>query len=813
MGCSAAYHLAKLSGGKKRVVLLERDKLTSGTTWHSAAQVRQLRSSENLTRLIQYSTELYTALEIETEQNTGWLQTGSISIATNRDRLTHIRRQAALSEAFGIPAHDISNSDVQKAWALANLSDLVGAIYSPTDGRVNPSDLCAALSKGFRARGGKIYEDTPVNGMRRTLRRVSEVETARGTIRCETVVLTGGLWSAAIGALSGVKVPLYACEHFYLLTKPIEGVVPHRPTISDHYGHLYIRDESGGLLVGCFEPKGKAIDISELPVDFAFGLLNEDWDHFEPMMHSGIHRIPALEHAEVRMLLNGPESFTPDGLFLLGPSAEVDNLFLLCGMNSVGVATGGGAGRALAQWVLDGEAPMDLTSVDPRRFAPVESEIAFLRERTPEVLGAHYAVSYPGHEWESGRNLCKLPLHDEHMRDDARLGQRFGWERPLVFGQHADMRETFARPGWHSAVADEVAAAHTNAAMFDQTTFGKIRVVGPDAEAFLQRVCANDMARKPGRIIYTAFLDERGCFQSDLTAQRIGPEEYILYVNTNAVLRDIAWLIRHQRSTEKVSISDITAEFAVIGLMGPSAAKVLRQACGGDPLAGLSYFAHRTFDFDGVNVRAARVSYVGEAGWELTIAAADAARLYRALRKSGQSFALRPAGLLAQTAMRIEKGVLSFGHDITPDDSPLEAGLLHATKLDKEIDFVGRPALIRQKDLGLIDRHLMTIVLDESHEMNPIGGEPIRIHGTIVGRVTSAAFGFRINRPVCLGYMKGNRHELEGAAAEIDVAGLRLPGRAQTAAAFDPQGERMRPPPTAKAGQPASVPEITSAAK
>ena len=294
MGCSAAYHLAKLSGGKKRVVLLERDKLTSGTTWHSAAQVRQLRSSENLTRLIQYSTELYTALEIETEQNTGWLQTGSISIATNRDRLTHIRRQAALSEAFGIPAHDISNSDVQKAWPLANLSDVVGAIYSPTDGRVNPSDLCAALSKGFRARGGKIYEDTPVNGMRRTLRRVSEVETARGTIRCETVVLTGGLWSAAIGALSGVKVPLYACEHFYLLTKPIEGVVPHRPTLSDHDGHLYIRDESGGLLVGCFEPKGKAIDISELPVDFAFGLLNEDWDHFEQMMHSGIHGIPSL---------------------------------------------------------------------------------------------------------------------------------------------------------------------------------------------------------------------------------------------------------------------------------------------------------------------------------------------------------------------------------------------------------------------------------------------------------------------------------------------------------------------------------------
>jgi 4-methylaminobutanoate oxidase (formaldehyde-forming) len=792
-GCSVAYHLAKLGGGKKRVVLLERDKLTSGTTWHSAAQVRQLRSSENLTRLIQYSTELYTSLEAETGQSTGWLQTGSISIATNPDRLVHIRRQAALSEAFGIPAHEITARDVEEAWPLANVSDVIGAIYSPNDGRVNPSDLCAALAKGFRARGGRIHENTPVTGLKRTGRRLTAIETRDGTIRCETVVLTGGLWSAAIGALTGVRVPLYACEHFYLLTKPVPGITRHRPTLSDHDGHLYIRDESGGLLVGCFEPKGKPIDISELPADFAFGLLNEDWDHFEPMMHNGIHRIPALEHAEVRMLLNGPESFTPDGAFLLGPSAEIDNLFLLCGMNSVGVATGGGAGRALAQWVLDGEAPMDLTGVDPRRFAPIESDVAFLRERTPEVLGGHYAVSYPGHEWESGRGLRHLPLHDYHVADGARFGQRFGWERPLVFGDGIDMSPTYGRPGWHGAVAEEVEAAHTRAALFDQSTFGKLRVAGPDAEVFLQRLCANDMARKPGRVIYTALLDDGAGYQSDLTAQRLGAEEYVLYVNTNSVRRDLAWLLSHRHEQERVDIGDVTDDFAVIGLMGPSAAQVLREACGGtDPLAGLAYFAHRTFELDGVSVRAARVSYVGEPGWELTVGAAEAGRLYEALRAAGRSVDIRPAGLLAQTAMRVEKGFLSFGHDITPDETPLEAGLVHATKLGKEIDFVGRAALERRRDEGGPRRHMMTVVLEPSVDANPIGGEPIRIGGAIRGRVTSAAFGFRIGRPVCLGYLKGDVGELEGLAVEVDVAGRRWPGRATRAAAFDPEGARVR---------------------
>jgi 4-methylaminobutanoate oxidase (formaldehyde-forming) len=621
------------------------------------------------------------------------------------------------------------------------------------------------------------------------------VETTRGKVRCETVVLTGGLWSAAIGALAGIKVPLYACEHFYLLTKPVEGLVRHRPSLSDHDGHLYIRDESGGLLVGCFEPRGKPIDVSELPPQFAFGLLNADWDHFEPMMHNGIHRIPALENAEVRMLLNGPESFTPDGTFLLGPSAELDNLFLLCGMNSVGVATGGGAGKALAQWILDRREPMDLTGVDPRRFASVESNIEFLRERTPEVLGKHFAISFPGQEWETGRGLRRPPLHDHHVSDGAQFGQRFGWERPLVFSTDVDMTPTFGRSGWHDTVAKEVQAAHMRAALFDQSTLGKIRVAGQDAESFLQHVCANDMSRGPGRVMYTAMLDERGCFQSDLTAHRTGENEYVLYVNTNSVLRDVAWLLSHRHGDGRVEIQDVTEAFAVIGLVGPSAVNVLSSACdGANPLADLSFFSHRSFSLQGMNVRAARVSYVGEPGWEITVDVAKAPRLYQILRASGQAAGLCPAGLLAQTSMRIEKGFPSFGHDVTPDDTPIEARVLHATKLGGDIDFIGRDALERRV-LQAPKRHMMTILLDPGLQANPIGGEPIRIDGRIMGRVTSASFGFRVQQPVCLGYLKGDLAELNGAMVEVDIAGHRYPGRAQTAAAFDPNGLRLRAAP------------------
>ena len=785
MGCSVLYHLARM--GLKDCVLLERNQLTSGTTWHSAAQVRQLRSTRNLTRLIQYSAKLYADLEGETGQQTGWYQTGSISIATNPDRLTHIRRQAALAKAYGVQAEEIGVGEFRKLWPLANAGDVIGAVWSPDDGRVNPSDFCQALVKGAKARGARIFENTAVTGFLRRNDRIAGVMTSAGDIQAERVVICGGLWSRELAGMAGTQAPMLPCEHFYLLTKPVDGVDGHLPTLSDHDSHLYIRDEVGGLLVGCFEPMGKPIDPATLGENFAFGLLNEDWDHFEPMMMNALHRLPVLETAEVRMLLNGPESFTPDGSFLLGRAPGADGLWLCCGMNSVGIATGGGAGWALAQWMIDGAPPFALDEVGPARFPDVENQLDFLMARAPEVLGKHYAITYPGHQWETGRDLRRTPLHERWVEAGARFAQVYGWERPQYFNCSQAPKLTFGRPEWFEQVAEEVEAAHKHAAIFDQSTFGKISVRGADAEEFLNRVCTNDMTRAPGSVIYTGMLNDRGGYESDLTVLRMGAEDYRLLVGSTAVKRDMEWLRRHLKVGERVALGDETEDFAVLALMGPAVAGIL-DGLGADDTAKLGYFRHGKFSIAGVDVRAARVSYVGEYGFELSCAAhaAHAAKaLYDALADAGA----RPAGLFAQTSMRIEKRFLAIGHDLDSDLTPLQAGLEFAVK--KQSGFVGSDALARLRAEGVAWR-LVTIVLDEP-EANPLGDEPVYADGVCAGQATSAAFGYRVGRPVVLAYV--DRSVLpnpEGARVELDIAGERFAGTATLRAAFDPDGLRMR---------------------
>ncbi len=783
MGCSTLYHLAKL--GITDAVLLERDKLTSGTTWHSAAQVRQLRSTRNMTQLIKYSTELYSSLEEETGQSTGWVRSGSLSIATNADRLIHIRRQAALAGLYGVEAHDVGPDDIKGHWPLVNADDIIGGVYSPNDGRVNPSDLCLALSKGAKARGGRILENTPVEDFVIEDGRVCGVVTPSGTIRCETIVLCGGLWSRDLAQKAGVCVPLMPCHHYYLLTKPIEGIESHLPTLSDHDSHLYIRDDVGGLLVGCFEPEGIAIEPGELGEDFAFSLLPEDWDHFEPMMVNALHRIPALETAEVRTLLNGPESFTPDSAFMLGEAPEVAGFYLCCGLNSVGLATGGGAGKAIAEWVVGGAAPMDLGEIDPRRYSPAENETGALKARVSEVLGKHYEITYPGREWTSSRNLKLMPLHQRFVEANARFGQRFAWERPLYFGGPAEPVLSWGRPAWFDQVGLEVKAAHETVALFDQSTYGKIDVHGPDAEAFLQRLCANDMSRAPGRAIYTAMLNERGGFESDLTALRMTDDRYRLQVGTSALRKDLSWLKRHLREGERVTIEDRTEEFAMLAVMGPRAPELM-QGLVGDALDGLSYFSHREVELAGSTVQAARISYVGEAGWELTVPANRAVAVCDALFAHGAELGLVHAGAYAQTAMRVEKKYLSMGHDMGPDDTPFEAGVSFAVKFDKDIDFIGRDALLRRRDDG-VSQNLVSITLEES-DAQPLGHEPILCDGKVVGQVTSAAFGYRVGRPVVLGYVPVS----SDGYFDIDIAGDRYTGLASLGCAFDPDGSRMK---------------------
>ena len=647
-----------------------------------------------------------------------------------------------------------------------NADDVLGAVWSPDDGRVSPSDLCAALVKGAKARGAKVFEDTSVTGVLTRNGKVAGVETLRGTIHCDAVALCSGLWSRKVAAMAGAAVPLWPCEHFYLLTKPVDGVSGNLPTLSDHDSHLYIRDDSGGLLVGCFEPMGKAIDPEQLGEDFAFQLLPEDWDHFEPMMLNALHRLPVLETAEVKTLLNGPESFTPDGAFLLGETAETEGLFLGCGMNSVGVATGGGAGMALAKTIVHGQPPFDLHEADPKRFADCFNDVAALANRVPEVLGKHFEITYPGRQWVSSRDLRHLPLHTRWQDAQAHFGQVYGWERPLYFGKAAEPTMTFGQPDWFDAVGQEVKAAHEGAALFDLSSFSKIEVEGRDAERFLERLCANRMARPPGRAIYTALLNSEGGMESDLTAVRLAADHYRLYVGTTAVRRDMAWLRRHLDG-EQVTLRDSTEDYAVLGLMGPEAARIAEQT-GAAELAALSYFRSGSAELAGVPVTAVRLSYVGEAGWEITCKAADAERVYDALA----SFGAQPAGLFAQTAMRIEKRFLAYGHDLDTDVSPLQAGLGFA--IDWDSDFIGREALKRQREAGEACR-IVTVLLDDPEAVLH-GGEPVVFNGEVVGMTTSAAFGYRIGRPLAIADLRRPEARAELARVEVDIAGRRWPG-------------------------------------
>ncbi len=780
MGCSTLYHLAK--AGISDAILLERNQLTSGTTWHSAAQVRALRSTRNLTDLIRCSIELYSSLEAETGQQTGWINKGSLSIATCEDRLIHIKRQAALAQLFGVRAESISAGEAQERWPHMNADDVIGAVWSPDDGRVSPSDLCAALIKGARSRGAAVFEDTAVTGIVTNQNTVKAVETSRGTVRCDAAAICTGLWSRAVGQMANAEVPVWPCEHFYLLTKPIEGVAGNLPTLSDHDSHLYIRDDSGGLLIGCFEPHGKPISPQTLGDDFAFQLLDEDWEHFEPMMVNAMHRLPALESAEVKMLLNGPESFTPDGSFLLGECSDTKGLFLGCGMNSVGVATGGGAGMALAHCIEHGSMPMDLREADPNRFPAVFNSVEFLSARVPEVLGRHYEITYPGRQWSRGRNLRLSPLHDEFCRENARFGQFFGWERPLYFGADAEPKQSFGKPDWFENVAREVRTAHERAAIFDQSTFGKIHVTGKDACRFLSRVCANQMNRPTGRVIYTLMLNECGGIESDLTAIRLADDFYRLYVGSASLRRDLAWLHR-QLQDEDVRLTDVTEELSVLGLMGPNAGKIA-QAAGAKSLNDIQYFGQGSAAIAGYPVSAARLSYVGEYGWELTCDNHHTEEIYAALREVGAE----PAGLFAQTSMRIEKRYLAYGHELDTEVSPLEAGLAFTVDWSKE--FIGRRALVARK-MSSERNQIVSIIFDDANAV-PLGDEPVLWKGDFVGKTTSAAFGFRINAPIALALINASAALKDGSRVETEIAGERFCGRILHAPAFDPAGARMR---------------------
>jgi len=769
IGASVAYHLAKL--GKTDVLLLEQGHLSGGTTWHAAGLVGPLRASESGTRLVQYSAELYAGLEAETGLATGYKNCGGLVLARTEERLVQLRRTAANGAAYGMECEVVSPERAQELWPVMQVDDLTGALWLPGDGTVNPTDLTQSLAKGVRQLGGRVLEQVRVTGFVTDGRRVTGVRTdvagESQSVECDVVVNCAGQWAAQVGAMVGVTVPLHSCEHFYVVTESIAGVRPDLPIMRDQDGWTYFKEEVGGLVVGGFEPTAKPWrSPDDIPYPFEFQLLGEDWEHFSILMDEALHRIPGLADTGIRKFYDGPESFTPDNQFLLGRAPELDNFFVGAGFNSVGIASAGGAGRALAEWIVDGEPTTDLTGVDIRRFAPWAADPTYLRDRVVEVLGLHYAVPWPNREPVTARDVRLSPLHERLAGKGAVFGTKNGWERPLFFGGALDY--TWDRPNWLDASAAEQRACRTGVAVFDQTSFSKYLVSGPGALAALQWISAADVDVPVGHVVYTPWLNARGTYEADLTVTRDGPETFWVVSSSATTVRDLDWL----RRQGGVEASDETDAYGVLGVMGPQAPALLGWS-------DFPFATSETRSVAGVEVRATRMTYVGELGWELTVPVDRALEVYDALSAGGAV----DAGYNALESLRLEKGYRAFPRDLSPDYTPLEAGLMFATALKGDKPFLGRTALEALRDRwaeGGGRRRLVSFVLDDPEPML-WGGELLLRDGEPAGQVTSAAWGATVGSSVGLAYLRSDGPITAAALAdgrfEVDVAGDRYAAR------------------------------------
>jgi len=798
VGCSIAYHLTKL--GWKEVVLLERKKLTSGTTWHAAGLVGQLRATLNMTRLAQYTAELYTTLEKETGQATGFKQRGSISIATTKERFEELMRGASMAKTFGLEVEAIGPSDIKKLWPLLNVEDVVGGVFLPKDGQTNPVDTTMALAKGATMGGARIFEETKVTAIRQAKGRASGVVTSAGAeIAADYVVIAGGMWSRELGALCGVNIPLQACEHFYIVTEDFPALSPDLPVLRDPDNCAYFKEDAGKLLLGAFEPNAKPWGVDGIPEDFEFGELPEDFDHFTPILEAAMRRIPALERVGIRKFFNGPESFTPDVRYMLGEAPELRHLFVAAGFNSTGIQSAGGAGKVLAEWIVAGHPPMDLWDVDIRRMQPFQGNRRYLTARVSESLGLLYAMHWPYRQYESARGVRTSPFYEQLKARGACFGEAAGWERPNWYASNGEApayRYSYGRQNWFPYAAAEHRAAREGVALFDQSSFAKFLLQGRDAEAVLQRICANDVAVPPGRIVYTQWLNERGGIEADLTVTRLAETVYMIVTSGACAVRDFNWLCRHIPPDAQVAATDVTSGYAVLGLMGPRSRALLARLSGeacenGDFPFGQS----REIEIGHARLRASRITYVGELGWELYIPTEFARGVFDAVMATGEPLGLRLAGMHAMDSCRIEKAYRSWGHDISDEDTPLEAGLVFACKLDKNIDFLGKDALLRQRERGAPAKRLLQFALDDPEPLL-YHNEPIYRDGMIVGRTTSGNYGHSLGRAVALGYV----HEPSGVDRayvaegrfEIEVAGARFAARASLEPMYDPKSTRIR---------------------
>lgn len=745
VGVSVAYHLAKL--GRRDIVLLEQGRLTCGTTWHAAGLVGQMRPNRSMTRMSQYGIELYSTLEQETGLATGWKQCGSVNVARTPERWIVFKRQAAMARSFGIEVDLLTPQEALAKWPILRIDDLQGALWFPADGSANPADLAQSLAKGARNLGVKVREGVRVTAVHKANGFVKGVETTAGPISCEILVNCAGQWARALGAQSGVNIPLHSAEHFYIVTEPIAGIHPMLPVMRDPDGFIYFKEEVGGLVMGGFEPVAKPWGMDGIPEKFEFELLPEDWEQFQPLMEAAIHRVPALETAGVKLLLNGPESFTPDGNFILGEAPEIRNYFVAAGFNSAGIANAGGAGKLLAEWIAGGEAPIDLFEVDIRRFGAFAADPQWLKARTVETLGLHYAMRWPRHELESGRPLRASPLYERLRKKGARFGSKFGWERANYFGPKIEY--TLGRPNWLAAVIEEQLAIRKAVGILDQTSFGKLRVRGRNAAALLDRVCANRI----GKLTYTPMLNRKGGYESDITVQRWADDDFLVVTGSAQPARDRAWLLSNKKPDEDVTVDDVSAEWSVLALLGP--------------------FAKNTLDkTDTGSARAVPASYVGGPGIELYVPIDQAAALYDRLWAAGKAFDLKDCGYYALDALRIEAGRRAFGPELSPDCTPYEAGLA----------FTVRPEL-RKPPASLAKRLLMFTF--PATELFAWGGEPILRDGRPVGELSSVGYSATLECMVGMGFV--HSQEIDGTY-HIEVSGQKVPAKASLKAPWPRYG-------------------------
>ena len=798
VGCSTAYHLGKL--GWTDTVLLERKKLTSGTTFHAAGLVGQLRTSANITQLLGYSVDLYRRLEQETGLQTGWKMNGGLRLACTAERWTEVKRQATTAHSFGLEMHLLTPQEAQDLWPLMTIDDLVGAAFLPTDGQANPSDITQSLARGARMAGVRIFEDTPVTRIIVEDGRIRGVETPQGRIDCEKVVICAGQWTRTLAATVGVNVPLVSVEHQYMVTERIAGVTPNLPTLRDPDRLTYWKEEVGGLVWGGYEPNPVPWAVKGIPEGFHFELLTSDFDHFGQFMDLAIGRVPALETAGIKQLINGPESFTPDGNFILGEAPEQRNLFIGAGFNAFGIASGGGAGMALAEWVAKGAAPFDLWPVDIRRFGKVHQSTDWVRERTLEAYGKHYTIAWPSEEHRSARPTRRSPLYAHLKAAGACFGEKLGWERPnwfadLAAGEVAQDRYSYQRPGWWDAVRREHQAARKAAVLIDQTSFAKFTLKGPDAASALNWIAAGNVDRAVGSLTYTQMLNDKGGIEADVTVARVARDEFYIVTGTGFATHDFDWISRNIPAGAKAELVDVTSGSAVLSLMGPEARDILARVCPDDLTnAGFPFGTARRISVASCPVLALRVTYVGELGWELHMPTDVAVTVYEALMAAGAGLGLVNAGYRAIETLRLEKGYRAWGSDIGPDHTPVEAGLAWACKMKSGVPFLGRDAVAAQLEGG-VKKRLAGFTVD-SPDVILLGRETIYRDGVRVGWLSSGGFGHTLGKPIGYGYVReaGGVAEdwIKTGRYELEVASERVPCKIHVNALYDPLNARIK---------------------